>query len=82
MLGIPQPSLSAYESGKNKPTIDNVIMIADKCNVSVDWLCGRDKHNYLNSMGDLVGFYYVTLYFFLNMRTIIKYIAKANATGI
>ena len=56
MLGIPQPSLSAYESGKNKPTIDNVILIADKCNVSVDWLCGLDKHNYLNSMGDLVGF--------------------------
>ena len=42
LLGIPQPSLSAYESGRNKPTIDSVINISDKCNVSIDWLCGRD----------------------------------------
>ena len=42
LLGIPQPNLSAYESGRNKPTIDTVINISDKCNVSIDWLCGRD----------------------------------------
>ena len=42
LLGISQPSLSAYESGRNKPTIDSVINISDKCNVSIDWLCGRD----------------------------------------
>ena len=42
LLGISQPSLSAYESGRNKPTIDSVINISDKCNVSTDWLCGRD----------------------------------------
>ena len=42
LLGISQPSLSAYESGRNKPTIDSVINITDKCNVSIDWLCGRD----------------------------------------
>lgn len=42
LLGIPQPNLSAYESGRNKPTIDSVINISDKCNVSIDWLCGRD----------------------------------------
>ena len=38
MLGIPQPSLSAYESGKNKPTIDNVILIADKIKFENDSL--------------------------------------------
>ena len=43
LLGISQPSLSAYESGRNKPTIDSVINISDKCNVSIDWLCGRDN---------------------------------------
>ena len=42
LLGIPQPTLSAYESGRIKPTIDAVINISDKCNVSIDWLCGRD----------------------------------------
>lgn len=28
---IPQPSMSAYENGKNNPTIDVLIDIADKC---------------------------------------------------
>ena len=57
-LGAPQLSISAYEIGRNKPTIDVIITIADKCNVSIDWLCGRDKHAYLSSMGDLIGFFF------------------------
>ena len=35
-LGVPQPSMSAYENGKNNPTIDVLIDIADKCKVSLD----------------------------------------------
>lgn len=35
-LGIPQPSMSAYENGKNNPTIDLLIDIAYKCKVSLD----------------------------------------------
>lgn len=35
-LGIPQPSMSAYENGKNNPTINVLIDIADKCKVSLD----------------------------------------------
>lgn len=53
MLDIPQPTLSAYESGRNKPTIDVVINIAEKCNISIDWLCGRSKTPKLNSLGDI-----------------------------
>ena len=55
-LSIPQPTLSAYESGKNKPTIDVVINIANKCNLSVDWLCGKDKQPHLNSLGNVMQF--------------------------
>lgn len=58
LLGIAQPSLSAYESGKTKPTIDVVIQIAEKCNVSIDWLCGRDNVSRLNSMGDFISMMY------------------------
>ena len=58
LLNIPQPTLSAYESGRNKPTIDVVISIAEKCNVSIDWLCGRDATTRLNSMGDLQSIFY------------------------
>ena len=57
-LGIPQPTLSAYESGRNKPTIDVVIAIANKCNVSVDWLCGRDDTAYLQALPDLLRFFF------------------------
>ena len=55
-IGIPQPTLSAYESGRNKPTVDILINIADKCNVSIDWLCGRDNSSQLNSLGDVMSF--------------------------
>ena len=40
-LEIPQPTLSAYERDKIKPTMDALINIADKCDVTLDWLCGR-----------------------------------------
>lgn len=55
-LGIPQPTLSSYETGKSKPTIDAIINIAEKCEVSMDWLCGRDKVFHLKSMGDILSF--------------------------
>ena len=58
-LGIPQPSMSAYENGKNNPTIDVLIDIADKCNVSLDWLAGRNDYTFaLSSMRDFVLFMY------------------------
>ncbi|MCR4744589.1 MAG: helix-turn-helix domain-containing protein [Lachnospiraceae bacterium] len=53
-LGIPQPTLSSYESGKIKPTVDAIINIADKCGVSMDWLCGRDEPFHLGSLGDVL----------------------------
>ena len=58
LLNIPQPTLSAYEGGRNKPTVDVVINIAEKCNVSVNWLCGQDSSVQLNSLGDLSSILY------------------------
>lgn len=56
-LGIPQPSMSAYENGKNNPTIDVLIDIADKCSVSLD--AGRSDYTFnLSSMRDFVLFMY------------------------
>ena len=58
-LRIPQPSMSAYENGKNNPTIDVLIDIADKCKVSLDWLAGRSDYTFgLSSMRDFVLFMY------------------------
>ena len=39
LLEIPQPSVSAYENNKNTPTMDILVTIANRCNVSLDWLC-------------------------------------------
>lgn len=53
-LGIPQPSLSAYENNRNSPTVDVLINIAKKCNVSLDWLCGLSISSYdVASLGDI-----------------------------
>lgn len=40
LLGIPQSTLSAYETDRMQPTVDSLINIATKFNVSMDWLCG------------------------------------------
>ena len=53
-LGIPQPSLSAYENNRNSPTVEVLINIAKKCNVSLDWLCGISTSSYnVASLGDI-----------------------------
>lgn len=57
-IGIPQLSMSAYENGKNNPTIEVLINIADKCNVSVDWLCGRQTRTALSDLSDMADFLY------------------------
>ncbi len=53
-LGMPQSTLSAYEGGKIKPTVDVLISIADEFNVSTDWLCGHDSKYRINSLGAVV----------------------------
>ena len=57
-IGIPQPSMSAYENGKNNPTLEVLINIADKCNVSLDWLCGRQTEFALTDLSDVTNFFY------------------------
>ncbi len=57
LVGIPQPSLSAYENGKNSPTADVLMNIADKCNVSLDWLCSRSNmRTNVSTLGDVFAF--------------------------
>ena len=58
-LGLPQPSLSAYENNRNSPTVDVLINIANKCNISLDWLCGISsaKHT-LSSLSDVADVLY------------------------
>jgi transcriptional regulator with XRE-family HTH domain len=42
-IGIKQQTLSGYERGIMKPPLDIAKGIAEKCNISIDWLCGLSE---------------------------------------
>lgn len=47
MVGCTAATLSAYENGSKSPSLEIVKGIAEKCHVSIDWLCGlTEKENY------------------------------------
>ena len=41
-LGVSLTAYQYYESGRNAPSLDNLILLADLFNVSLDYLVGRD----------------------------------------
>lgn len=42
-IGVAQSSMSEYETGKRDPKSNMLERIADACNVSVDFLLGREQ---------------------------------------
>lgn len=40
LVGSTSATISAYENATKNPSLDLVITIAEKCEVSIDWLCG------------------------------------------
>lgn len=40
LIGVAQTTLSSYEKESKLPNLEALFNIADKCNVSIDWLCG------------------------------------------
>ena len=51
--------MSAYENGKNNPTIDVLIDIADKCKVSLNWLAEKRYYTFaLSGIKDFLLFMY------------------------
>lgn len=47
-LGISGGHLGDWKKGKSRPTIDNLIKIADYFDVSVDYLLGRTENPKIN----------------------------------
>lgn len=61
-LKIPQPSMSAYENGRNSPTMEVLINIAQKCSISLDWLCGLSScPRNISTLGDVANILYMLL---------------------
>lgn len=54
LIGIKQPTLSTYERGTSYPSMEILIAIADKCNVSLDWLCGVENHQCIYTGKDIL----------------------------
>lgn len=56
-VGCTAATLSAYENGSKSPSLEIVKGIAEKCNVSIDWLCGlvskRNNEDNLVTYADL-----------------------------
>lgn len=49
ILGIAQPTLSGWETGRTQIDYDNLIKAADFYNVTIDYLLGRTDENELPS---------------------------------
>lgn len=47
-IGVTSASLSAYETNTKNPSLGVAIDIAQKCNVSIDWLCGLSENGNKN----------------------------------
>lgn len=41
-IGITYSALKAIYYGESKPSLESLIKIANKCDVSIDWLCTRN----------------------------------------
>lgn len=61
-LEIPRSSMSAYENDHNSPTMEVLINVANKCNVSLDWLCGLSSSpKNISTLGDIADLLYKVL---------------------
>lgn len=47
-VGCTAATLSAYENGSKSPSLEIVKNIAEKCSVSIDWLCGLTEKKQYN----------------------------------
>ena len=50
---ITPTTISAYEKAQKKPSIDNMMKIAEVFNVSIDWLCGKEAVKEIKTLGDV-----------------------------
>lgn len=47
MVESTSATISAYENATKNPSLEIVINIAEKCNISIDWLCGLSEEKEL-----------------------------------
>lgn len=82
LIGVTQQSLSSYEKCVSKPTLDVAIRIADKCNISLSWLCGlsdRPSNNKVfKTYTDIIDFFFDIM----NIAHLNVYSTKVTAKNV
>lgn len=57
-VGCTAATLSAYENGSKNPSLEIVKNVAEKCDVSIDWLCGlsdrEDRSSIPKKFSDII----------------------------
>lgn len=53
-VGISRTSLTGYLNQKVSPTIDPLVQICQKCNVSLDWLCSMPEKRHFLTVADII----------------------------
>lgn len=53
-VGISRTSLTGYLNQKVTPTIDPLVQICRKCNVSLDWLCTNSGQKHFLTVADII----------------------------
>lgn len=52
-VGVSQSTMSHYSSGGVLPPLDVACRIAEALDVTVDWLCGKEKKETVSNLGDV-----------------------------
>lgn len=52
-VGITRAALSHYEKNRRKPDFETLTLLADRFNVSIDYLIGRTKHEKMSMDSDV-----------------------------
>lgn len=56
-VGCTAATLSAYKNGSKSPSLEIIKNMAQKCNISIDWLCGltdESNHNMPRTYADII----------------------------
>ena len=53
-VGVSRTSLTGYLNQNVTPTIDPLVQICEKCNVSLDWLCSLSEKRYFLTIADII----------------------------
>ena len=68
-VGVSRTSLTGYINGKVSPTIEPLVKICKRCDVSLDWLCSTEKNNKIHTVSDII-------LYFLNLQEIDQFSYK------